>query len=237
MKSDTYMIALCRRLVEDGRLVEAVLAMLVLTALCLGAEATPGLATNYGGLISGLLGLSQAVFVVEMAIRLCAYAPHPLRFFLKPWNTFDFTVVAISLLPSIGTLGLVARLVRLLRLVRFLSVSSTLRTFVSGRAHGLSALLSTILMLLLFGYVMALAGFYLFAGRLPGWSELRECVSSAAGLLTFWRPASAAQAHQLLSMPAGMIYLGVLYAGVLVLVALTVTEVRNHRASPTGEER
>lgn len=230
------MVALCRRLIEDGRLVEAVLAMLVLNALCLGAEATPALATHYQGLITGILAFSQAVFVVEMAIRLTAYAPHPLRFFLKPWNTFDFTVVAISLLPSIGTLGLVARLVRLLRLVRFLSVSATLRTFVSGRAHGLSALLSTILTLLLFGYVMSLAGFYLFAASLPGWSELRESVASAAGLLAFWRPTSALQAHRLLSMPAGVIYLGVLYGGVLVLIAVSVTELRIHQTRSIAEE-
>ena len=229
------MVALCRRLVEDGRLVEAVLAILVLNALCLGAEATPALATNYQGLITGVLVVSQVVFVVEMAIRLCAYAPHPLRFFYKPWNTFDFTVVAISLLPSIGSLGLVARLVRLLRLVRFLSVSATLRTFVSGRGHGLSAVLSTILTVLLFGYVMSLAGFYLFAANLPGWSELSESVASVASLLAFWRPPSAL--HQLLSMPAGAIYLGVLYAGVLALIAASATEVRIHRGTPAGEER
>jgi voltage-gated sodium channel len=231
------MVALCRRLVEDGRLVDVVLAMLVLNALCLGAEATPTLATNYAGLISAVLVVSQAVFVVEMAIRLCAYAPHPLRFFLKPWNVFDFTVVAISLLPSIGSLGLVARLVRLLRLVRFLSVCTTLRTFVSGRAHGVSALLSTIMTLLLFGYVMSLAGFYLFAAHLPGWSDLGESMASVANLLALWRPTSALQAHLLLDRPAGAIYLGVLYAGVLVLLAVSVMEARIHRPSPAGEER
>jgi hypothetical protein len=121
--------------------------------------------------------------------------------------------------------------------VRFLSVSATLRTFVSGRAHGLSALLSTVLTLLLFGYGMSLAGFYLFASSLPGWSELSESAASVAGVLAFWRPPSALEAHQLLSTPAGAIYLGVLYAGVLVLIAVSVMEMRIHRATPAGEER
>jgi voltage-gated sodium channel len=226
-----------RKLVEDGRLVDVVLAMLALNALCLGVEATPALAGSYAGLISGILVFSQAVFVIEMAVRLCAYAPHPLRFFYKPWNIFDFTVVAFSLLPSIGTLGLVARLLRLLRLVRFVSVSATLRTFVSGRAHGLSALLSTILTLALFGYVMALAGFYLFAPTLAGWSDLAQSVMSVIGFLAPWRPGAASLAHQLLTLPAGAIYLGVLYAGVLVLVTLSVLELRIHRATPAGAQR
>jgi hypothetical protein len=37
----SYMAALCRKLVEDGRLFGAAVAMRVLNALCLGAEAIP----------------------------------------------------------------------------------------------------------------------------------------------------------------------------------------------------
>lgn len=226
---------LCRKLASNPYFFETVLALLVLNALCLGADATPAVAAQYEPIIAGLLILSQAAFVLEITVRICAFWPHPLRFFSKAWNTFDFTVVALSLLPSVGSLGILARLLRLLRLVRFISVSATLQNFVNGRVHGLATLISATLMLLMFGYIMSLAGFYLFAATLPGWSDLGEAVISVANLIAFHLPVSSAKARSLLSIPVGAAYLVLLYTGAVGLIPLAVSEFRGVRGSVARE--
>lgn len=231
----TDLPTLCRTLVANPYFFETVLALLVLNALSLGADATPAVDARYGELIDRFLILSQGLFVLEITVRICAFAPHPQRFFAKPWNAFDFTVVALSLLPAIGSLGILARLVRLLRLVRFVSVSATLQSFVTGRVHALAILLSAMLMLLMFGYIMSLAGFYLFAAHLPGWSDLGTALASVGRLVAFRLPTSAATANRLLSIPVGAVYLVLLYAGLLGVMLVAVSEVRGFRASTAGE--
>jgi voltage-gated sodium channel len=216
----------CGKLVGRPSFSETGLILLVLTALGLGADATPSIEAQHGDLVSVLLLLCQIGFVLEILIRVGAFAPHPKQFFQRPWNVFDFTVVALSLLPSFFGLGLLGRLLRLLRIVRLVSVSAMLRTFVGGRVEGPAAVLSGILILLIFGYIMSLAGFYLFAAHLLGWSDLAEAGANVVHLLTFWRSTSIETLRQLASEGAGIGYLCVLYLGVLSLVTLTVIELR-----------
>ncbi|HTB67114.1 MAG TPA: ion transporter, partial [Steroidobacteraceae bacterium] len=135
------MLNLARRISSNQHFSDTVLVLLVIAALAMGAEATPSIATNYADWIATVLVVVQAAFVAEITIRVAAYWPHPRNFFGKFWNCFDFVVVALSLLPMIGGLGLVARLFRLARLIRIVSVSGTLRSFTTGRTHGISALI------------------------------------------------------------------------------------------------
>jgi voltage-gated sodium channel len=137
------------------------------TALCMGGEATPSVAAHYSGPLATVLVVLQAAFVLEITIRVVAYFPRPQDYFRKFWNSFDFIVVALALLPAIGGLGLISRLLRLARLVRIVSVSGALRSFTSGRTRGIAAVVSALLMVGLLWYVMALAGFYLLLHPQP----------------------------------------------------------------------
>jgi voltage-gated sodium channel len=68
--------------------------------------------------------VSQAVFVVEIALRVASYGPRFQEFFRDGWNVFDFVVVALSLVPEIGALSFGARIVRVLRVLRVLRLAS-----------------------------------------------------------------------------------------------------------------
>jgi voltage-gated sodium channel len=178
-------VKLARTIAGSEHFFDAVLVLLIIAALCMGAEATASIEENYGDLLATTLDVLQAAFVVEIIIRVVAYSPHPQNYFSRFWNSFDFIVVALSLLPAIGGLGLVSRLFRLARLIRIVSVSGALRNFSSGRTHGISAVASAALMLGLLWYVMALAGFYLFAASEEGhWGSLANGLSNVGYLLT-----------------------------------------------------
>jgi voltage-gated sodium channel len=208
-------LKLARRISSNEHFSDTVLVLLVIAALAMGAEATPSIAANYGDWIDAVLVVVQAAFVAEITIRVAASWPHPRKFFGNFWNSFDFVVVALSLLPMIGGLGLVARLFRLARLIRIVSVAGTLRSFTTGRTHGISALISAALMIGLLWYVMALAGFYLFAASgLGHWASMASGLTLVGELLVF-QDVSAAFSG--IGVTASRTYLTVLYLAELTI--------------------
>jgi voltage-gated sodium channel len=209
------LLKLIRSISANEHFPDTVLVLLVILAMTMGAEATPPIANRYGELIGTLLVVLQTAFVIEILIRVLAYLPRPQDFFGRFWNSFDFSVVALSLLPSIGGLALVARLLRLLRLMRIVSVSGALRSFSSGRTHGAAAVISALLMLGLLWYVMALAGFYLFAASSYGhWASMASGLTNVGKLLVVQ---NVPLVFSGIGALASRCYLGVLYLAELAI--------------------
>lgn len=206
----------CRRIAQSAQWQGTILALIMLNALCMGAEAVPAIAELHADLLYQIFVLSQLIFVVEIGIRLLAHAPRPGGFFADGWNRFDFTIVALSLLPATGSFLLAARLLRLLRIVRVFSVSGTLRSSFAS-----AGVWQRLQLALLTGaiavYVFALAGFHLLAGADPAhWGSLGPALTSVGQLLL---PTQAlAVMRPALAHSAGLIVYFVLFY--LVLAAL-----------------
>jgi len=175
------MIDLCRRVAGSRRFQNAILAVIVANAALIGLETSPALWERYGGLFHALNFAVQAIFVVEIAVRLLAHAPRLHRFFKDGWNVFDFTIVALSLLPAAGPFATVARLARLLRALRIVSALPELRLIVATMLRSIPSLANVIVLLGLILYVYAVVGVHLFAGVDPlHWGALPR-----AGLTLF----------------------------------------------------
>ncbi|MGH7334454.1 MAG: ion transporter [Candidatus Rokuibacteriota bacterium] len=84
------MTGLARRISENHHFHTVVLGVIVLTAVTVGLETYPALIERQAGLFTGLDWAIQTFFVLEIAIRLVACWPRPLRFFADGWNVFDF---------------------------------------------------------------------------------------------------------------------------------------------------
>ncbi len=106
-----------------------------------------------------------AVFVVEIAARLFV---HRWRFFADPWSVFDFTIVAIALVPSSGPFQ-VLRALRILRVLRLISVVPSLRRVVAGLIAALPGMGSIVFLLGIVFYVGAVMATELFGDRFPEW--------------------------------------------------------------------
>jgi len=113
----------------------------------MGLETSGTLMASYGRLFGWLNLAVQAVFVLEIAVRLSAHWPRILQFFRDGWNCFDFAVVAISLLPDVGPFATVARLARVLRVTRVLSSFPELRLIVSTMLRSIPSMGHVILLL------------------------------------------------------------------------------------------
>jgi len=110
-------VAWCRRLRESAGFQNAVVLAIIASVLVVGLEDYAPLRARFGGLLSALENLALGFFVVELAIRITAFAPRPWQFFASGWNVFDFVIVALCFLPA-SQFAVVLRMARILRILR-----------------------------------------------------------------------------------------------------------------------
>lgn len=179
------MIGLARR-IADSRLFQVfIIGVIVINAVLVGLETSPGLVEGQRALFEMLNQVVIGIFVVELLIRIVAHFPRPERFFTDGWNLFDFVIVVLSLLPAGGSFATVARLARLLRVLRIVSVFPELRLIVGTMLRSLSSMASVIVLLALVVYVYAVLGFHLFGGVDPAhWGDLGLSVRTLFEVLT-----------------------------------------------------
>jgi len=121
------------------------------------------LMATWGDLLVSADRLILMVFVVEIALRLVVMR---LRYFRDPWNVFDFTVVAIALVPASGPLA-VLRALRVLRVLRLITLVPSMRRVVGGLLAALPGLGSVSAIIAIIFYVSAVIATKLFAANFP----------------------------------------------------------------------
>ena len=145
-------------------LVQRSLIMLILlNAMILGMETSPSLMADWGSWLVAADRAILVVFVVEIALKL---AVHRFNYFRDPWNVFDFTVVAIALIPASGPLA-VLRALRVLRVLRLITMVPSMKRVVGGLLSALPGLGSVSAIIGIIFYVSAVIATKLFAGHFP----------------------------------------------------------------------
>ena len=145
-------------------LVQRSLIMLILVnAVILGLETSPSLMADWGPWLVAADRAILVVFVVEIALKL---AVHRFNYFRDPWNVFDFTVVAIALIPASGPLA-VLRALRVLRVLRLITMVPSMKRVVGGLLSALPGLGSVSAIIGIIFYVSAVIATKLFAGHFP----------------------------------------------------------------------
>ncbi len=152
-------------LVESPRFGAAVTAVIVVNAITLGLETSPAAMRRAGPLLLAIDTLALWLFSAEILLKLFVYR---LRFFARPWNLFDFVIVAVAWLPSAGALS-VLRALRVLRVLRLISVVPQMRTVVGALFRALPGMGSIVAVLGLVFYVAAVMATKLFGATHPQW--------------------------------------------------------------------
>ena len=172
----------CERIVGMRAFDGVVIAMILATAIGLGADTSHDLHARFGAAIEWVYLVALVVFVVEAAVKLTAVAPRFERYFRDGWNLFDFTVLVLAFIPDTGEFALIARLARLLRVLRLVTVVPQLRIIVATLVRSLPGLGHVMLLLFVIYYVYAVAGVHLFREHDPvHWESL------GIALLTLFR--------------------------------------------------
>ena len=226
----------CRKLVESDAFEGWIVTLILLNALCLGAETVPELSEQYDTFIWSILWGSQLVFTLEIAIRLISFQMKLKDFFRDFWNTFDFLIVAASYLPAVGSFATVARVLRVLRVLRILSVSDELRIFLDQMLRSVRLFIFAGIIWIIFAYVYAISGFYLF-GEIDSqrWGSLVECCLTVFSLSLF-QDINSVIAPLWAYSPATILYFVAFYAGLLLLLINIIAQVSSYvREGSSGD--
>jgi len=142
-----------------------IMSLIVLNAITLGLETSPAAMAVAGPLLTGFDRLVLVVFTIEITCRIYA---NRLAFFRDPWSLFDFTIVAIALMPASGAFT-VLRSLRILRVLRLISVIPSLRRVIGGLVAALPGMGSIVVLMALVFYVFAVMATKLYGATFPDW--------------------------------------------------------------------
>ncbi|RIA55248.1 ion transporter [Dichotomicrobium thermohalophilum] len=152
-----------RTLVDHPAWERTILTIIILNAVTLGLETSDSVMGQVGPLLLALDAIFLTIFVVEIAARLIA---HGARFWRDPWSVFDFSVVAVALIPATESLsGL--RALRILRALRLISAVPSMRRVVTGLFAAVPGMTTVVMLLALIFYVFSVMATMLYGDTFP----------------------------------------------------------------------
>jgi len=192
------MVELARRIAHSSSFQRFITVVILLVGVIVGIETSPAALARYGDLLHALDKLILGIFVVEIAIKMAAEGSTPWRYFRDPFNAFDFTIVAVTLLPFGGQYVTVLRLLRLLRVLRLVHALPQLQILVSALLKSIPSMGYVGMFLGLLFYVYGVAGVFLFGQNDPAhFGSLGSAMLSLFTVVTLegWADLMYAQMH------------------------------------------
>jgi voltage-gated sodium channel len=154
--------AACGRIVESSWFDPLMLSIIAVNAVTLGLETYDSIDAAVGRELHLANGIILGLFVVELGLRMAAYAERPREFFRSGWNVFDFVVITASFVPGVRENATLLRLVRLLRIVRAVRLLPDLRVLTVAVGRSIPGVASLAAITLLLVYVYGMIGWVIF---------------------------------------------------------------------------
>ncbi len=154
-----------KNIVEADLTRNFIIGLIIVNAVVIGLETSPAAMAAAGPLLKAIDLFALSVFVIEILAKLIIYR---LRFFKDPWNLFDFTIVAVALLPTSDGFS-VLRALRILRALRLVSAVPKMRMVVQALLSAVPAMFSVIGLLSLIFYIAAVMATKLFGADFDEW--------------------------------------------------------------------
>lgn len=155
------------RVAEASWFKNGITGVILLAGLMVGIETYPDLAERYESILKALDAVILGIFIVEIVVKVGAEGKRPWRYFLDPWNVFDFVIVASCLMPGAGQYGVVLRLLRLLRVLKLLRALPKLQILVTALLKSMPSMFYVMLLLMLIFYVYAVGATFVFGKADP----------------------------------------------------------------------
>jgi voltage-gated sodium channel len=175
----------CTRVVQSSWFDPLMLAIIAVNAVTLGLETYDSIDAAIGRELHLANGVILALFVIELALRMAAFADRPREFFRSGWNVFDFIVIAASFVPGVRENATLLRLVRLLRIVRAVRLLPDLRVLTVAVGRSVPGVASLAAITLLLVYVYGMVGWVIFHDHDPAnFDDIGQAMVTMFVLLT-----------------------------------------------------
>jgi len=223
------MSLLAKTIVNSKPFQGTIIAVILLAGVLAGVETSAAMLAQHGNLLHALDKAVLAVFIIEILIKLASHGSRPLDYFRDGWNVFDFTIVALCLLPVGGPFAAVLRLVRTLRVLRLVTALPKLQLLVGALIKSLSYMGYVALLLGLISYIYAVSGVHLFGKVSPEYfGNLRAALLSLFQMITLddWRTMyNGAQAAA--PIAATIYFISFILLGTMIMLNLFIGIVMN----------
>lgn len=174
------------QVVETPLFNQIIIGLIILNGVAVGLETSQWVTDRFGDLLHGVNQLILISFAIEALVKMVAHGNRPWRYFASGWNCFDFSIIALSLIPAAGPLATLARLVRVLRVLRLVSAFPELRLLVDTLLKSLPSMFHIALLMSIIFYIYGVAGYFLFHEIDPThWRTLPIALLSLFRIVTF----------------------------------------------------
>lgn len=154
-----------RNFVESKSVQSFIVALIIFNSITIGMETSHAIMHSFGKTLLLIDKIILTIFVIEILLKLYAYR---FGFFRSGWNVFDFSIVAIALLPASGVLAIL-RSLRIFRSLRLIKNLPRLRFIVESLLLSLPSIGWIFILLTLVFYVFSVVGTKLFGNSHPEW--------------------------------------------------------------------
>ncbi len=183
-----------QKFVENKSFDLFIMALICVDSVVLGMMTSSYFVSNFGGILYLLDRLCLAIFIVEMILKLYVYGQ---SFFKSHWNTFDFSVVALSSM-SFASSFIIFRAFRLFRTLKYINRFSKLKHILSVFSTLLPNFVAFMLVFAVLLYVFAITSVNLFGARFLDFASLPEAVFTLLQIFTLDGWATIAKAVMLI---------------------------------------
>jgi voltage-gated sodium channel len=154
-----------KSVVESKSFVNFITYLIILNGITMGLETSKEFVASFGLFASLFNTFVISIFTIEIVLRIYV---NRISFFKDPWSLFDFTIVAISLVPLSAGFEIL-RVLRVLRLFRLVTVVPQMRKIVSALISVIPGMLSIAALMSLFFYIFAIMATQLYSEKFPQW--------------------------------------------------------------------
>ena len=149
--------------VESPAVQNFIITLIIINAITLGLETSSTIMRVADPALEWLEKGILAIFIAEIALKLYA---HGWRFFRQGWNVFDFSIVAIALVPAAGPFAIL-RSLRILRVLRLLTRIDRLRRIIESLLQAIPSIGWILFLLTMVFYIFCVMGTQLFSEEFP----------------------------------------------------------------------
>ncbi|MEA1956274.1 MAG: ion transporter [Campylobacterota bacterium] len=158
-------MSIIKEITNSSKFQNFIMGIIILNGITMGFEVSSYYKVDYDNFFEIFNFIVVSIFTIEIIMRISV---HKKEFFKDPWSLFDFTIVAISLVPTSDGFE-IFRVLRVLRLFRLITIVPQMRKIVTALIKVVPGIASIGALLTLFFYIFAIMSTQLFSEKFPQW--------------------------------------------------------------------
>lgn len=151
--------------IESSNFQNFIIGLIIINGITMGLETSKSIMLDYGTILHMFDKFVITIFTIEILLRIYV---HRASFFKDGWSLFDFTIVAVSLVPTSAGFEIL-RVLRVLRLLRLITVVPQMKKIVMALVQVIPGMASIGALLSLLFYIFAIMATQLFGEQFPQW--------------------------------------------------------------------